>query len=208
MAVDDHSLNRAARVVCRARSRKVSAVKSSKRTKQGEAGLRKGDWARAYRKCDRRRADEEAKHDGDRSRVCDVREPCASVSSGKTSKASPIGKRRFWRRKTTNEWANQMNKSKGIRRHSPRVEKIVFCLTGPYLSRRATLVRAASTPPSLAEGGSLIPPTCHPHKNNGQYGLGFINKMTPLPPLSRHLEPPFSVGGCRTPWPTLAGDRE
>ena len=86
MAVDDHSLNRAARVVCRARSRKVSAVKSSKRTKQGEAGLRKGDWALAYRECDRRRADEEAKHDGDRSRVCDVRELVRASHLGRLQK--------------------------------------------------------------------------------------------------------------------------
>jgi len=27
----------------------------------------------------------------------------------------------------------------------------------------------------LAGGGSLIPPTCGPHKYNGQYGPGFIN---------------------------------
>ena len=95
MAVDDHSLNRAARVVCRARSRKVSAVKSSKRTKQGEAGLRKGDWARAYRKCDRRRADEEAKHDGDRSRVCDVRELVRASHLGRLQKLPRLASEDF-----------------------------------------------------------------------------------------------------------------
>ena len=43
-----------------------------------------------------------------------------------------------------------------------------------------------------------------PHKYNGLYGPGFIRLMTPgdsLPPPSRHIEPPFSVGevtgGCR-----------
>jgi hypothetical protein len=36
------------------------------------------------------------------------------------------------------------------------LEKLVFCLTGPYLTRRATIGRLANSP--LAEGGSLIPP--------------------------------------------------
>ena len=36
------------------------------------------------------------------------------------------------------------------------VEKFFFCLTGPYLTRRATIGRLADPP--LAEGGSLDPP--------------------------------------------------
>jgi hypothetical protein len=36
------------------------------------------------------------------------------------------------------------------------VEKYVFCLTGLYLTRRATIGRLANSP--LAEGGSLTPP--------------------------------------------------
>ena len=57
--------------------------------------------------------------------------------------------------------------------------------------------RAASGPP-LGRGRFVWhPPTSHPHKYNGLYGPGFISVMTPgdpLPPLSRHIEPPFSVG--------------
>ena len=44
------------------------------------------------------------------------------------------------------------------------------------------------------------PPKWNPHKYNGQYGPGFISVMTPgdpLPPPSRHIEPPFSVGEVR-----------
>ena len=52
----------------------------------------------------------------------------------------------------------------------------------------------------LAEGGSLTPPTSHPHKYNGLYGPGYISVMTPgdpLAPPSRPIEPPFSVGEVR-----------
>jgi hypothetical protein len=75
MAVDDHSLKRAARV-CAGRDQGECRPSNPAQwcTRQGEVGLREGEWSRAYRECDRRRADEEAKHDGDRSRVCDVRE--------------------------------------------------------------------------------------------------------------------------------------
>ena len=37
----------------------------------------------------------------------------------------------------------------------PPVEKFVFCLTGPYLTRRATIGRQANGPLGLAEGGAL-----------------------------------------------------
>ena len=97
MAVDDHSLNRAARV-CAGRDQGECRPSNPAQwcTRQGEVGLREGEWSRAYRERDRRRADEEAKHDGDRSRVCDAR-ACASVSSGKTAKASPMASEDFGR---------------------------------------------------------------------------------------------------------------
>jgi hypothetical protein len=97
MAVDDHSLKRAARV-CAGRDQGECRPSNPAQwcTRQGEVGLREGEWSRAYRECDRRRADEEAKHDGDRSRVCDAR-ACASVSSGKTAKASPMASEDFGR---------------------------------------------------------------------------------------------------------------
>lgn len=70
MAVDDHSLKRAARV-CAGRDQGECRPSNPAQwcTRQGEVGLREGERSRAYRECDRRRADEEAKHDGDRSRV-------------------------------------------------------------------------------------------------------------------------------------------
>ena len=97
MAVDDHSLKRAARV-CAGRDQGECRPSNPAQwcTRQGEVGLREGEWSRAYRECDRRRADEEAKHDGDRSRVCDAR-ACASVSSGKSAKASPMASEDFGR---------------------------------------------------------------------------------------------------------------
>jgi hypothetical protein len=76
--------------------------------------------------------------------------------------------------------------------------KVFFCLTGPYLTRRATIGRLE---PPLGRGRIVCdPPTRSPHKYNGQYGPGFISVMTPgdpLPPPSRHIEPPFSVGEVR-----------
>ena len=97
MAVDDHSLKRAARVCARRDQGECRPSNPAQWcTRQGEVGLREGEWSRAYRECDRRRADEEAKHDGDRSRVCDAR-ACASVSSGKTAKASPMASEDFGR---------------------------------------------------------------------------------------------------------------
>ena len=97
--------------------------------------------------------------------------------------------------------------------------KVIFCLTGPYLTRRATIGRLE---PPLGRGRFVWhPPTSHPHKYNGLYGPGFISVMTPgdplpqpncvidlffaeflqrlTPPLpsSRHIEPPFSVGEVR-----------
>jgi hypothetical protein len=38
----------------------------------------------------------------------------------------------------------------------PPVEKFVFCLTGPYLTRRATIGRQANGPLGLAEGGARL----------------------------------------------------
>jgi hypothetical protein len=79
--------------------------------------------------------------------------------------------------------------------------KVVFCPTGPYLTRRATIGRLANSP--LAGGGSLAPPYVpppHAHKYNGLYGPGFISVMTPRVtpyPPSRRIEPPFSVGEVR-----------
>ncbi len=82
-----------------------------------------------------------------------------------------------------------------------RLEKFFFCLTGPYLTRRATIGRLACSEPPLGRGRFVCNlPTCHPHKYNGLYGPGYINVMTPgdpLPPPSRHIEPPFSVGEDR-----------
>jgi hypothetical protein len=78
------------------------------------------------------------------------------------------------------------------------LEKFFFCLTGPYLTRRATIGRLE---PPLGRGRIVCdPPTRSPHKYNGLYGPGFISVMTPgdtLPPPSRHIEPPFSVGEVR-----------
>ena len=123
----------------------MSAVKSSKRTKQGEAGLRKGDWARAYRECDRRRADEEAKHVGDRSRVCDVRELVRASHLGRLQKLPRLASEDFGdEKRRINGHAIDPKKKEYVDKQAsktltPRVEKIVFCLTGPYLTRRATL---------------------------------------------------------------------
>ena len=62
-------------------------------------------------------------------------------------------------------------------------EKFVFCLTGPYLTGRATIGRLELP---LGRGRFVWhPPTSGPHKYNGLYGPGFISKMTPcdtLPP--------------------------
>ena len=81
---------------------------------------------------------------------------------------------------------------------SAMIEKFFFCLTGPYLTRRATIGRLE---PPLGRGRFVCdPPTRSPHKYNGLYGPGFIRLMTPgdtLPPPSRHIEPPFSVGEVR-----------
>ena len=87
MAVDDHSLKRAARV-CAGRDQGECRPSNPAQwcTRQGEVGLREGERSRAYRECDRRRADEEAKHDGDRSRVCDVRELVRASHLGRLQK--------------------------------------------------------------------------------------------------------------------------
>ena len=90
-----------------------------------------------------------------------------------------------------------------------RNRKVFFCLTGPYLTRRATIGRLAN--PSLAGGGSLETPlraTPTSITAYTQYGPGFIGKMTPgdkLPPPSRPVEPPFSVGDVREVEP-LSGE--
>ena len=71
------------------------------------------------------------------------------------------------------------------------LEKFFFCLTGPYLTRRATIGRLE---PPLGRGRIVCdPPTCHPHKYNGQYGPGFIELMTPgdTPPPPDPSNPPF-----------------
>ena len=86
MAVDDRLLKRAARVWTGRDQGECRPSNPAQCTKQGEAGLREGDWARAYRERDRRRADEEAKHDGDRSRVCDVRELVRASHLGRSQK--------------------------------------------------------------------------------------------------------------------------
>ena len=53
--------------------------------------------------------------------------------------------------------------------------KVVFCLTGPYLTRRATIGRLE---PPLGRGRFVWhPPTSGPHKYNGLYGPGFISVM-------------------------------
>jgi hypothetical protein len=87
MAVDDHSLKRAARV-CAGRDQGECRPSNPAQwcTRQGEVGLREGERSRAYRERDRRRADEEAKHDGDRSRVCDVRELVRASHLGRLQK--------------------------------------------------------------------------------------------------------------------------
>ena len=102
--------------------------------------------------------------------------------------------------------------------------KVIFCLTGPYLTRRATIGRLE---PPLGRGRFVWHPptslpTSHPHKYNGLYGPGFISVMTPGDPLpqpncvidlffcgisstayppplpsSRLIEPPLSVGEVR-----------
>jgi len=76
----------------------------------------------------------------------------------------------------------------------------VFLLSHRTVPNEAGDHRAASEPP-LGRGRFVCNlPTCHPHKYNGLYGPGFISAMTPgdpLPPPSRHIEPPFSVGAVR-----------
>ena len=76
----------------------------------------------------------------------------------------------------------------------------VFLLSHRTVPNEAGDHRAASEPP-LGRGRFVWhPPTWNPHKYNGLYGPGFISVMTPgdtLPPPSRHIEPPFSVGEVR-----------
>ena len=87
MAVDDRSQKRAARV-CAGRDQGECrpSIPAQWCTRQDEVGLREGEWSRANRERDRRRADEEAKHDGDRSRVCDVRELVRASHLGRSQK--------------------------------------------------------------------------------------------------------------------------
>ena len=50
--------------------------------------------------------------------------------------------------------------------------KVFFCLTGPYLTGRATIGRLELPP---GEGRFVCePPTCGPPTHNGLYGPGFI----------------------------------
>ena len=75
----------------------------------------------------------------------------------------------------------------------PEVEKFVFGLTGPYLTRRATIGRLEL--PLWQGAVRWTPPTCHPHKYNGQYGPGFIELMTPgdtLPQPNCVIDPFFA----------------
>jgi hypothetical protein len=53
------------------------------------------------------------------------------------------------------------------------IEKLVFCLTGPYLTRRVTFGRLELP---LGRGRFVCdpPPKWNPHKYNGLYGPGFI----------------------------------
>ena len=80
----------------------------------------------------------------------------------------------------------------------PVLEK--FVLSHRTVPNEAGNHRAASEPP-LGRGRFVCNlPTRNPHKYNGLYGPGFISVMTPgdpLPPPSRHIEPPFSVGEVR-----------
>ena len=80
------------------------------------------------------------------------------------------------------------------------LRKVFFWLTGPYLTRRATIGRLE---PPLGRGRFVGPPyEKPPHKSNGQYGPGFIRLMTPgdtLPPpsASRPRTPLFRIGDVR-----------
>ena len=84
-------------------------------------------------------------------------------------------------------------------RGSDGCDRKVFLLSHRTVPNEAGDHRVAGTPPW--QGAVRWPlPTCGPHKYNGLYGPGFISVMTPgdpLPPLSRHIEPPFSVGEVR-----------
>jgi hypothetical protein len=81
-----------------------------------------------------------------------------------------------------------------------RSHRKVFLLSHRTVPNEAGDHRAARTVP-LGRGRFVCdPPTRGPHKYNGQYGPGYISVMTPgdpLPPPSRHIEPPFSVGEVR-----------
>jgi len=119
--------------------------------------------------------------------------------------------RRVLEKSTDNEYVSSKcvhSSANGASFHGATVEleklanilDLVFCLTGPYryLTRRVTFGRLE---PPLGRGRIVCdPPKWNPHKYNGQYGPGFISVMTPgdpLPPPSRHIEPPFSVGEVR-----------
>jgi len=78
----------------------------------------------------------------------------------------------------------------------------VFLLSHRTVPNEAGDHRAALSPP-LAGGGSFATPlraTPTSITAYTEYGPGFISVMTPgdpLPPPSRHIEPPFSVGEVR-----------
>ena len=71
-----------------------------------------------------------------------------------------------------------------------RLEK--FYVVSPAVPNGAGDHRAARTPPWRG-AVRWSPPTCHPPTHNGLYGRVLLC-MDTLPPPSRHLEPPFSVG--------------
>ena len=75
------------------------------------------------------------------------------------SKGGECGERRCRCSKFDTERSTHHATIENTPTYSPdMIEKLVFCRTGPYLTRRATIGRLGTPPSPLAEGGSFATP--------------------------------------------------